>query len=94
MVLKYSNRPVITSGTPAAANEWRARFPAHVKPMASAPVTASTPVKLYEPSGAARYGIHHLGAWREVAWVTDASGKARVAMNGRLISNPVAWSTK
>jgi hypothetical protein len=94
MVIKYSDRPVITTGTPAFANEWRTRFPAHVQPMESAPTTASTPIKLYEPSGSFRYGINYLGAWREVEWQKDTAGRPRVTMNGKLISNPVAWTNK
>jgi hypothetical protein len=93
MVLRYSDKPQIRSGGQQTTDVW-SRFPANVKHMASAPSMGSQPIRLFEPDGKARWGIHHLGAWREVERVRDFyTGSYSVRMNGALISNPVCWNS-
>ena len=92
MALKYGARPAYDL-TGASAEHWSGRFPSNARPMVSAPVTATWPIKLYEPNGKATWGIHHLGAWRAVELKRDANGTNRVMMNGALVANPVAWSS-
>jgi hypothetical protein len=40
-----------------------------------------------------RWGIHHMGCWREVEAIRDTYGNTRVACNGNLISNPIMWAS-
>jgi hypothetical protein len=92
MALKYSDRPQVNYGGRQPDN-WQARFPAHARPIASAPIGARA-VRVYEPSGRSALAIHHLGAWREVSFFRDAfSGQVTPRMNGNLVNNPVAWTS-
>jgi hypothetical protein len=87
---RYTDKPY--GGQSPAADDWRTRFPAHSRSMESAPATAR-PLRLFEPDGKSRWGIHHLGVWREVERVRDPySGQYSVRMNGCLIS-PVRWAS-
>jgi hypothetical protein len=90
MPIRYTDKPYGGINS-RAADPW-SRFPSHVRPMTSAPV-GSQPVKLWEADGKARYGLHHLGAWREVQRYQDnRTGTYSVRMNGATI-NPVCWSS-
>jgi hypothetical protein len=91
MTLRYTDRPY--GGHSQKQDDWRNRFPSHARPMDSAPMMGSRPIKLFEPSGLARWGVHHNGAWREVEAQRDRYGDRRVRMNGNLISNPVRWAS-
>jgi hypothetical protein len=90
--LRYTDRPCGYS--PQGIDEsWRTRFPQHSRSMDSAPMT-SRPIKLYEPSGHARWGVYHSGFWREVQnFVDPRTRQTTVRMNGNLISNPVRWAS-
>jgi hypothetical protein len=92
MALKYGSRPAYDL-TGTSAEHWSGRFPSNARPMNSAPISASWPIRLFEPSGASRFGVNYLGAWREVTMQRDSNGTNRVRMNGNLIANPVAWSS-
>jgi hypothetical protein len=90
MSIRYTEKPYGGHGS-RAADPW-SRFPANAQPMQSAP-TAASPIKLFENDGRARYGVHHLGSWREVERVRDArTGGFAIRMNGSVI-NPVAWAS-
>ena len=90
MALRYTDKPC----GPQQREDWRLRFPANSYSMDTAPVMGSRPIKLYAPSGEFKWGLHHMGAWREVERVRDPySGTYSVRMNGCLISNPVRWSS-
>ena len=92
MALKYSATPQVHYG-PKPAPDWRSRFPRNAQWMGTAPVSASRPLLLWDPAGKATWGIHHLGAWRAIEYQNDAGGQRRLRMNGKLIPNPVAWSS-
>jgi hypothetical protein len=92
--LKYGERPSVTYGAGNVADaDWRSRFPSNSRPMASAPISASRPIKLYGPSGEVAWGLHHCGAWHCVAMHTDAGGRRALRMTSDLIRNPIAWSS-
>jgi hypothetical protein len=91
MTLRYTNKPFGGHG-PQQPEDWRSRFPSHARPIDSAPMS-SRPVRLFEPDGKSRWGIHHMGCWREVEAIRDTYGNTRVACNGNLISNPIMWAS-
>jgi hypothetical protein len=91
MTLKFTDKPY--GGHGPKQDDWRSRFPPNARPIDSAPI-GSQPVRLWEPSGKSRLGLHHLGCWREVEAVRDPfTGATHTRMNGNLISNPVLWSS-
>ena len=55
MVIRYSDKSQIRSG-PQTTDVW-ARFPSNAQPMASAPVSGSHPIKLFEANGRTRWGL-------------------------------------
>ncbi len=85
MTLKFLAKPQVTYAGPANVDAgWRDRFPRNAQPMHTAPITATRPILLFEPTGKPRWGIHHLGGWHELERQKDADGVGRVRMNGRL----------
>ena len=92
MALKYSDKPQLRYGAKQPDN-WRSRFPGNARAMNSAPITATYPVLLWDPAGKAAWGIHHLNSWHEVEVMKDAGNRSSLRMNGKLIGNPVAWSS-
>jgi hypothetical protein len=94
MTLKFLAKPQVTYAGPANVDAgWRDRFPRNAQPMHTAPITATRPILLFEPTGKPRWGLHHLGGWHELERQKDADGVGRVRMSGRLISNAVAWAS-
>jgi hypothetical protein len=92
MPIKYSDKVQIRSGPQTAADVW-SRFPANAQSMASCPTMGSQPIKLFEANGQARWGMNHLGSWREVQRYRDErTGAYYVRMNGNSIL-PVAWAS-
>jgi hypothetical protein len=92
MTLRYTDKPYGYS--PQQTEDFRSRFPARARSMESAPMAAARPILVYEPDGTPHWALHHLGAWREVEAKRDPfTGEYRTAMNGSLISNPVAWTS-
>jgi hypothetical protein len=92
MPLRYSNKQQLNYSGQQRADPW-SRFPSHVRPMNSAPISGSQPVKLFEADGKARWGLHHCGAWREVQRFQDnRTGTYSVRMNGSMIT-PVCWAS-
>lgn len=81
---RYTNSDIQGSG--------KANFPANARRMDSAPM-GSTPIKIYEPNGAACWAIHHRDAWQKLEPYQDAGGVTRWKMNGSFVNNPVAWSS-
>jgi hypothetical protein len=93
MVLKYSDKPQLARGQGGSDN-WRSRFPAHSRSMESVPMMGARPIKLFDPSGQARWGLHHLGAWRGGAWNRNSfTGQWEWRLDGALINNPVRWAS-
>jgi hypothetical protein len=91
MTLRFTDKPQGYSSQ--QSRDPLSRFPAHSRSMNSAPVGAR-PILLYEPNAKPRWGLHHMGAWREVERVRDPyTGGFSVRMNGSLVSNPVRWSS-
>ncbi len=93
MVLKYSDKIQVNYGSVHPDVRWQTRFPSNAQPMYTAPISASRPIKLFEPTGKPRWGIHHLGGWKEVAYHNDSGGRRALRMNGNIISNAVAWAS-
>lgn len=94
MALRYTGKP--TGYSPQQTEDWRNRFPPHSKSMDSAPVMGSRPIKLFEPDGSARWGLHHLGCWREVERVKDpytGAYQIRMKTGSPIIANPVRWAS-
>jgi hypothetical protein len=92
MTLRYTSKPYNGHGPQQASDPW-SRFPSHARSMTTAPIT-SRPIRLFEPDGKSYWGMHHLGAWREVEAVRDPyGGPTQVRMNGRLINNPICWAS-
>jgi hypothetical protein len=90
--IRYTDKPY--GGHGLQRDDWRIRFPSHSRPMDSAPTMGSRPIRLFEPSGQSRWGVHHLGCWREVERVRDPrTGAYTVRMSGALISNPIRWAS-
>jgi hypothetical protein len=94
MALRYSDKPQLHYGgqAPSKYMSLGKNLPAHARGMASAPTMSTRPIRLFEPDGKSRWGIHHADAWREVEVQRDAGGVKRVAMNGCTI-NAVAWAS-
>jgi hypothetical protein len=91
MALRYSDKPWGGHG-PQGTEDWKNRFPAHSRPMDSAPVT-SKPIRVYEPDGKSCWALHHLGVWRKVVTTRDSYGQTRTAMTSEFVNNPVRWSS-
>jgi len=92
MSIRYTQKPYGGHGPQQASDPW-SRFPSHARSMTTAPIS-SRPIRLFEPDGKSRWGLHHLGAWREVEAVRDPYGGAtQVRMNGQIISNPICWAS-
>jgi len=90
MSLKYSDKPQY--GRQQTTNVWSG-YPPHVRPIATAPVTA-TPIKIYDASRKAQYALYHQGMWRTGRNFKDPwGGQTRWALDGGTISQATAWST-
>ena len=94
MTLKFLAKPQVTYAGPANVDAgWRDRFPRNAQPMHTAPITATRPILLFEPTGKPRWGIHHLGGWHEVGTPEgrrrSGSGSNELATS---LANPVAWA--
>jgi hypothetical protein len=84
MTLEYGKTPY------GIAPQKPASLPTGMKSMNTAPT--ATPVTVVEPDGKRYAALHHGGRWMQVEQVFDSySGRYRVAMNGRVIDNPVGW---
>jgi hypothetical protein len=93
MVLRYSDKATVNYGQQPNSESWRDRFPSGARPIASAPMTGSQPLRLFKADGKSRWGLHYRGAWKEVEAVRDPfTGTTTVRMNGNLVT-PVLWSS-
>jgi hypothetical protein len=92
MSLRYTDKPYGGHGS-QQGDDWRSRFPARARSMESAPMMAAKPIVLYESDGKPRWGLHHLGTWREVERTRDSWGQYHTRMNGSLINNPCCWTS-
>jgi hypothetical protein len=93
MTLKYTDKPYGGHGPQGITEDWKNRFPPNSQPMHSAPM-GSRPIKVFEPSGQAKWALHHMGAWRGGSWNRDYfSGQWQWRLDGSLINNPVRWSS-
>jgi len=95
MPLRYSDRPVLSyGGQQSPDNNWRSRFPAHARPIATAPSNTSRPVWVYEPDGHGWLSIFHNGQWQKMRRDHDnRSGTSQLRMTGEPVSNPVMWAS-
>ena len=75
--------------------EQKVQFPAHAQPISTAPTATARAVILYERDGKRHAALYHRGQWMKVVrYPRDPhTGQARVAMDGTVISNPLAWSS-
>jgi hypothetical protein len=74
-------------------NPW-SRFPAHARPINSAPTLGSQAIKVYDPAGKPHWALWHCNAWRGLAPRKDfKTGAVTWAMDGSLINQAVAWSS-
>jgi hypothetical protein len=75
--------------------EQRPNFPANAQPINTAPQATARPIWVYERDGKRHAALYHRGQWqRVVRFPRDPhSGQTRVAMDGSVISNPIAWSS-
>ena len=93
MAFRYSDKPQLRYGGQQTNDVW-SRFPSHARTMDSAPSMGARPIRLFAPDGSSKWGVHHMGCWREVERVRDPyTGGYNVRMNGNLISNCVAWAS-
>jgi hypothetical protein len=89
VTLKFTDRPY--GGHGSKQDDWRTRFPADARPIASAPISAQ-PILVYEANGAAHWALHHNNSWRELKPYKDfRDGSVQWRMDNQ-ISNPVAWA--
>ena len=86
---RYSERPY------GLAPKQGPKFPQHAKPIATAPQATSRPVWVYERDGKRHPALFHKGQWmRVVSYPRDPhTGQTRRAMDGTVVSNPIAWSS-
>jgi hypothetical protein len=90
--IKYSNTPQINYGR-QTTNPW-SRFPAHARPITSAPTLGSQAIRVYDPSGKPHWALWHCSAWRGLSPRRDSkTGAVTWAMDGSLINQAVAWSS-
>jgi hypothetical protein len=76
------------------ANSGR-KFPTNAQPISTAPQATARPIFVYEQDGKRHAALFHKGQWmRVVSQPRDPySGTTRVAMDGSIVHNPIAWTT-
>src|SRR5262245_30936096 len=90
MSLKFLDKSQLQSG---GANDVWQRFPQGAQSMQTAPQNTSTPIIVYEPSGAGHWALYHRGAFRKLAPFKDfKNGTVSWRMDGTEVAHPVAWS--
>ena len=93
MSFRYSDKVQLRSGPQTTADVW-SRFPAHARPIDSAPTLGSQAIKVYDPAGKPHWALWHCNAWRGLAPRKDfKTGAVTWAMDGSLINQAVAWSS-
>jgi hypothetical protein len=86
---RYSERPY---GLKPATGP---QFPAHAQPISTAPQATARPVWVYERDGKRHPAIFHRGQWMKVVpqQRDPYSGTTRIAMNGDIVHDPIAWTS-
>ena len=86
---RYSTTPY---GLKPAA---RPQFPKNARAISTAPTATARPIWVYEQSGKRHAALYHKGQWMKVVQFPRDShtGQGRVAMDGSVVSNPIAWSS-
>jgi hypothetical protein len=95
MALRFSDKPQLnySGGGGSKYMSLGRSLPPHARGMASAPTMSSRPIRLFEPDGRSKWGLHWKDSWREVEVTRDwKTQDARVAMNGNTI-NAIAWAS-
>jgi hypothetical protein len=91
MALKYTTEPY---GGTTKQDDWRSRFPANARPIATAPEQSARPVLIYEPDGKSHWCLHHRGQWQKLQPFRDGrDGSVAWRMNGEQVAQPVAWAS-
>src|SRR5262249_47927628 len=92
MPLKFTNTPQLKYGDAQRNNVWN-RYPAHAKPISTAPIT-SQPLRVFDATGKSQWALHHRGTWRILAPYKDSfTGQAQWRMNGDMIGQPTMWAS-
>jgi hypothetical protein len=95
MALRFSSKPQLDYNG-AQGSKYMAlgrNLPANARSMASAPTMSTRPIRLFEPDGKSRWGVHFKDGWREVEVFRDwKTGAGQVGMNGSQIL-PIAWAS-
>jgi hypothetical protein len=71
------------------------RFPANAQRIESTPTATARPIWVYERDGKRHAALFHKGQWMRVAQFPRDShtGQTRFAMDGTVVSNPIAWAS-
>jgi hypothetical protein len=92
MSIRYARTPQVHYGNGQGSNPW-ARFPQGAQPIASAPQRTAQPIIVYEPNGTGHWALHHGNGWKKLSpFRNSKDGSVQWRMDGRQISNAVAWA--
>jgi hypothetical protein len=91
-MLKYASVPQLKYSD-GQQSRLVSRVPRGVYPIASANECSATPVVLYQADGGAKWGIHHMGAWRGMSPFKNHDGSVTWRADGSLL-NPVGWTPR
>jgi hypothetical protein len=88
-VPRYSERPYGLKPNTAP------KFPQNAQPISTAPQATARPIWVYEQSGKRHPALFHKGQWMKVvSHPRDPyTGQTRMAMDGTVVHNPVAWAS-
>jgi hypothetical protein len=73
----------------------RVQFPQNAHAISTAPQATARPIWVYEQNGQRHAALFHKGQWMKVTQFPRDShtGQTRVAMDGTVVHNPIAWSS-